>query len=85
MAIKKNITKKAAKPASKKALKKPVTPLDSTPCSDNFYAEHNVLRREGFITRPGNLDCAFKPGTHPLICRPVTRETGKLLLPNARK
>jgi len=51
--------------------------------SANYYAEHNILRREGFVTRPGNLDCAFKPGTNPLLCRPVTEETGRLLLPNA--
>ena len=45
-------------------------------------AEHNILRREGFVTRPGNLHCAFKPGTRPLLCRPVNEETGRLLLPN---
>ncbi len=51
--------------------------------SADYYAEHNILRREGFVTRPGNLHCAFKPGTRPLLCRPVTEETGRLLLPNS--
>jgi len=51
--------------------------------SADYYAEHNILRREGFVTRPGNLHCAFKPGTRPLLCRPVNEETGRLLLPNS--